>query len=65
MKRKVKENTNDKFAKLYNIVEAKEASYNSPKRRRGVRRPDPASVVEQAEEMITQGLQRIRQAEEM
>ena len=52
-KKKVREDANDRFTSLANIVEAQEASERPPKRRRRARQKDSAPVVEQVHEMIT------------
>lgn len=64
-KKKVKENANDTFARIEDIVAAQEASEKPPKRRKTVKTTDPEPFVEQAQEMIVHGLDRLRQAEEM
>jgi len=64
-KRKVKEPSNDKFARIQDIIEAEEAAHKTPKRRRVAPRADPAPLVEEAQEMIVHGLDRLREAEEM
>jgi len=47
-KRKVKEPPNNKFIRIQNIIEAEEAAYKTPKRRRVALRADPALLVEEA-----------------
>ena len=64
-KKKVQESGNDRFARIEEIVEAEKASQRAPKRRRVAKPQDPGPVVEQAEEMIICGLERIREMEEM
>ena len=64
-KRKVKEPLNDKFTRIQDIIEAEEAAHKTPKRRRVALRADPAPLVEEAQEMIVHGLDRLREAEEM
>lgn len=64
-KTRVKENPNDSFARVEDITAAQEASERPPKRRKGGRQNNPEPVVEQAQEMIVHGLDRLRQAEEI
>jgi hypothetical protein len=64
-RKKVQESGNDRFAHIEDIVEAEKSSQKPPKKRRVAKPKDPGPVVEQAEELIAQGLQQIREAEEM
>jgi len=64
-RKKVQESGNDRFARIEEIVEAEKSSQRPPKKRRVAKPKDPGLVVEQAQEMITHGLQQIREAEEM
>jgi len=64
-KKKVKEPPNGKFARIGDIVAAKEASQKPPKRRRVTTRVDPTPAMEEAQEVIYHGLESLRRAEEM
>jgi 4-hydroxybenzoate polyprenyltransferase len=62
-RKKVKENANDKFARIEDIIQAKEDSMKSPTKKRRKTRQN-SHVVEEAEEIIVCGLETIRRAEE-
>ena len=64
-KKRVQESGNERFVRIEDIVAAEEASQRAPKRRRVAEPRDPGPVVEQAEEMIVHGLERIREIEEI
>jgi len=64
-KKKVKEPPNGKFARIGDIVTAKEASQKPPKRRQVTARVDPTPAMEEAQEVIYHGLESLRRAEEM
>jgi hypothetical protein len=57
--------TNDAFARIEEIVAAQKESERPPKLRKTTKTMDPGPVVEQAQDMIVHGLDRLRQAEEM
>ena len=61
----MKEPLNNKFARIQDIIEAEEAAYKTPKRRRVAPRADPAPLVKEAQEIIIHSLDRLRKAEEM
>ena len=61
----MREPPNDKFACIEDIIRAEEALRKPPKRRRVSEREDLAPVVEQAQEMIIHGLDRLHEAQEM
>jgi len=61
----VRENRNDKFVSIEDIAQAQEASERPPKRRKRAVAENPALAVEQAQETIIHGLERLREAEEM
>ncbi|KAK4176042.1 hypothetical protein QBC36DRAFT_290914 [Triangularia setosa] len=62
-RKKVKENANDKFARIEDIIEAKEHSMKSPKKKKR-RTQQNSDAVKEAEEIIVCGLETIRRAEE-
>jgi len=64
-RKKVYESGNERFARIEEIVAAEKASRQAPKRRKVAKPKDTGPVVEQAEEMIVSGLERIREIEEM
>lgn len=64
-KKRVRQPANDRFARIEDIIAAEEASHLPPKRRRGAPRQDREPAVEEAQEVIIHGLDRLRQAEEM
>ena len=64
-RKKIKESANDTFATIEEIVAAQKESEKPPKRRKTSKATDPAPAVEQAQDMIVHGLDRLRQAEEM
>jgi len=64
-RKKVKEPLNSKFARIGNIVTAKEASQKPLKRRRVTARVNPTPAMEEAQEVIYHGLESLRRAEEM
>jgi 4-hydroxybenzoate polyprenyltransferase len=63
-RKKVKESANNTFARIEDIIEAEEQSQVVPKRRKVTKKVNQAHVVEEAEEMIVHGLDRIRRAQE-
>jgi hypothetical protein len=64
-KKRVKESANDTFARIKDIVAAQKESEKPSKRRKSTKTIDPGPAVEQAQEVIVHGLDRLRQAEEM
>ncbi|KAK4208886.1 hypothetical protein QBC37DRAFT_64392 [Rhypophila decipiens] len=60
----VKENPNDGFATLKDIVAAQKASERAPKRRRANQPVIDEAVVQEAQDCIIHGLERIRDLEE-
>ena len=62
-RKKVKENANDKFARIEDIIQAKEDSMKSPKKKKR-RTQQNSHAVEEAKEIIVRGLETIRRAEE-
>ena len=64
-KKRVHQPANDRFARIEDIIAAEEASHQPPKRRRGAPRQDREPAVEEAQEVIIHGLDRLCQAEEM
>jgi len=64
-RKRVREPPNDKFARIKDIIKAQEASMKPPKRRRITRRMELEPMVEEAQEMIIHGLNRLRRAQEM
>jgi regulator of replication initiation timing len=64
-RKKVAEQSTDQFPRTKDIIQAQEASERPPKRRKQVRRQDPAPIVEEAQEMIVVALGRLREAKEM
>ena len=62
-RKRVKENANDKFARIEDIIQAKEDSMKSPKKKKKKTQRD-SQAVEEAEEIIVRGLETIRQVEE-
>ncbi|KAK4170844.1 hypothetical protein QBC36DRAFT_112214 [Triangularia setosa] len=64
-KRKVCEPANDRFPRIEEIVAAEEASHKPPKRRRVTPPCDLTPVVEEVQEMVIHGLDRLPQIEEM
>ena len=65
IRKRVRIPANNKFATIKDIANAEEASRRPPKRRKRARSKDLALVIEQAQEMIIHGLDRIYQIEEM
>ncbi|KAK4210513.1 hypothetical protein QBC37DRAFT_428699, partial [Rhypophila decipiens] len=63
-KKKVKENPNDGFATLQAIVEPQRASERAPKRRRANEPVIDEEVLQEAQDTIIHGLERIRDLEE-
>ena len=64
-RKKVYESGNKRFARIEEIVTAEKASRRAPKRRKVAKPKDAGPVVEQAEEIIISGLERIREIEEI
>lgn len=64
-RKRIREDRNDKFIRIGEIVKAQEASRRPPKRRRAATPEDLQPVVDEAQEMIVCGLQRVREAEDM
>lgn len=62
-RKRVKENANDKFTRIEDIIQAKEDSMKSPKKKKKKTQQD-SQVVKEAEEIIVRGLETIRQVEE-
>lgn len=62
-RKRVKENANDKFTRIEDIIQAKEDSMKSPKKKKKKTQQDSQEVKE-AEEIIVRGLETIRQVEE-
>ena len=63
-RKKVHESSNDKFARISDIGAAEVESRKPPKRRRTARAPDESEIIRQGEEIVVQGLEVIRRAEE-
>jgi len=63
--KRVREAPNDKFARIEDIAQAEEASREPPTRRRRVTQQEAIPAVEQAQEEIIHGLDRLRGAQEM
>jgi len=64
-RKRVREPADDRFARIKDIIQAEEASQQPPKRRRGATQEEPTPAVQQAQEEIIHGLDRLRQAQEM
>lgn len=64
-RKRVREPTNDKFASIKGIAEAKEALGKAPKRKRRARSEDRAQQLEEVREMIIHGLDMLHRLEEM
>jgi len=63
-RKKVKESPNDVIPRIEDIIAAKNASQEPPKKRRATRANVDATVVQQAEQELIHGLEVIREAEE-
>ena len=64
-RKRVREGANDRFSKIEDIAAAEEASRVAPKRKKTAATASQNHVVEEAEEMIVHGLDRIRATQEM
>ena len=64
-KKRVREPPNDKFARIEDIAQAEETSREPPTRRRRVPQQEVTPAIEQAQEEIIHGLDRLRGAQEM
>ena len=64
-RKKVYESGNERFVRIEEIVAAEKASRRALKRRKVAKLKDTGPVVEQVEEIIVSGLDRIREIEEM
>jgi len=63
--KRVKEAPNDKFTRIEDIAQAEKASREPPTRRRRVTQQEAIPAVEQAQEEIIHGLDRLRGAQEI